>query len=176
MPVNRKLDMFRVLAAADVKDRSFYENLTDDEAKAFVPFVVARWMSGTSYAGQVYFINELFNPFVFSLGNHKQLLWYLLTVCSSGKKQRYSWNALPGKKNTSTPNAVRVVKEYFKYSTSDAQRALALLSGVEILGMAGDLGWQADELTKLKKELKVLNTPEPTNPPVHSVNSLIDFQ
>ena len=175
MAADRKLDIFRVLAAADVKDRSFYENLTEDEVKALAPFIVARWMSGTPSAGQVYFINELFNPFVFSLGNHKQLLWYLLTVCSSGKKQRYSWNALPGKKSTSKPNAVRVVKEYFKYSTADAVNALVMLSGTDILDMAEELGWQPDEIAKLKKELKTMTTPERINVPDVSPNSLLDF-
>lgn len=173
---NRKLDIFRVLAAADGKDRSFYETLTEDEVKAFAPFIVARWMSGTSSARQVYFINELFNPLVFSLGNHKQLLWYLLTICGSGKKQRYTWNALPGKKNTSKPTAVRVVKEYFKYSTTDATEVLSMLTRTDLLTMAEELGWQPDEVSKLKKEVKSDSSNE-TKPstPVEKPSRLIEF-
>lgn len=176
MAADRKLDIFRVLAAADVKDRSFFENLTEEEVKAFAPFIVGRWMSGTSSAGQVYFLNELFNPFVFSLGNHKQLLWYLLTVCSSGKKQRYTWNALPGKKNTSKPNAVRVVKEYFKYSTTDATEVLSMLTRGDLLTMAEELGWQPDEISKLKKEVKGDGSDEKeTSVPVEKPSRLIEF-
>lgn len=171
----RKLDIFRVLAAVDAKNRSFYESLTEEEIKGLTPFVVARWLSGTSQAGQVYFINELFNPFAFALCNHKQLLWYLLTICGSGKKQRYVWNTLPGKKNTTRPQAVHVVKQYLKYSTSEAMSVLQILSDKDILNMAEEMGWQPEELSKLKKELKIKNVTE--NTPVTSppTTSLLDF-
>ena len=40
-----KLDVFKTLAAADRKDRGYYDRLTDEEKKGFAPVVLARWMS-----------------------------------------------------------------------------------------------------------------------------------
>lgn len=176
MAAERKLDIFRVLDAVNAKDVALFEKLTEDEAKAFVPFVVTRWMSGTSNAGQVYLINEFLNPYVFSLGSHKQLLWYLMTICNVGKKQRYAWNPLPGKKNTSKPTATRVIKEYYNYSTTDAVEVLPMLTREDLLSMAEDLGWQPDEVSKLKKEVKSNKTDDvPESLPSNKTKQLIEF-
>ena len=175
MATERKLDIFRVLAAADNKDTTFYDKLTVEEEKAFVPLVVARWMSGTSSAKQVYFLNELVNPFVFSLSNHKQLLWDLLTICNVGKKQRYVWNALPGKKNTSKPTAARVVKEYYGYSMSEAVNALPMFTREDLITLAEELGWQSEDIAKIKKEVKAspnLSTQPEAAP---DTNNLLEF-
>lgn len=176
MAAERKLDIFRVLDAVNAKDITFFEKLTEEEAKAFVPFVVTRWMSGTSSAGQVYLITEFLNPYAFSLGNHKQLLWYLMTICNVGKKQRYVWNPLPGKKNTSKPTATRVIKEYYNYSTTDAVEVLPMLSREDLLSMAEELGWQPDEISKLKKEVKSSKTDDvPGNTSAKKTKQLIEF-
>lgn len=164
MSVERKLDIFRVLDAVSTKDVTFFDKLSEEEIKAFVPFVVTRWMSGTSNARQVFFINELINPFVFSLQGHKQLLWYLMTICGSGKPQRYVWNALPNKKNSSKPNAVDVIKAYYGYSTTDAVEVLSMLTRANLIDMAGELGWQPDEIAKIKREVKEDKEPPSLSP------------
>ena len=61
-----KLDIFRVLDHTSRKDQKFYRELTDDEQKAYMPLVAMRWMTGTTDARQIYFLNELVNPFVFT--------------------------------------------------------------------------------------------------------------
>lgn len=154
MASERKLDIFRVLEAINNKDVTFLDRITEEEAKAFVPFVVQRWMSGTSSARQIFFINELLNPFVFSLQQHKKLLWDLMMVCSPNKPQRYSWNALPGKKNTSKPTAVKVLQQYYGYSATEAVNVLDMLTRQDLIDMAEDLGWQQEDIAKIKKEVK----------------------
>ena len=154
MASERKLDIFRVLEAINDKDIAFIDKLTEEEAKAFVPFVVQRWLSGTSSAKQVYFINELLNPFVFSLQGHKKLLWSLMMVCSPGKQQRYSWAALPSKKNTSKPTAAKVLQEYYGYSAVEAVNVLDMLTRQHLIDMAEELGWQQEDIAKIKKEVK----------------------
>ena len=149
-----KLDIFRVLNALNEKNVGFYGKLTVEEQKAFQPFLVMRWMSGTSDARQVYFINEFVNPFAFSLPNHKELLWQLLVLSNSGKQQRYTWNKLPASANSPKPASVKVVAEYFKYSLKDAAEALLVLSHQDIVDLAGELGIQPDEIAKIKKEFK----------------------
>lgn len=171
-----KLDIFRVLNAANDKNVNFYRNLTEEEQKAFMPFVVARWLSGTNDARQVIFIGELLNGFTFTLQQHKELLWYLITICSSGRRQKYTWNKLPGQTVASKPMAVQVLMEYYGYSTAQANEALPLLDKEDVIAMAEELSYQTDELTKLKKEFKV-STDEPvtkTNKKTPS-NDLLDF-
>lgn len=164
MASERKLDIFRVLEAINAKDTAFLDRLTEEEAKAFVPFVVQRWMSGTSSARQVFFINELLNPFVFSLQQHKQLLWNLMMVCSPGKSTRYAWNALPSKKNTSKPTAVKVLQQYYGYSATEAVNVLDMLSRQDLIDMAEELGWQQEDIAKIKKEVKESATEAKSTP------------
>lgn len=150
---NHKLDIFEVLGHLSKNSPGFYVKLTEEEKKALQPLVVMRWMSGTSNASQVYLLNELVNPFVFSLTNHKKLLVDLLSICGPGKTQRYQWKKAGGKKAGKQSLAADVVKEYFKYSTSEAIDVLSLLDDNTIMSYAEQLGRQPDEIKKLKKEL-----------------------
>lgn len=151
---NRKLDIFQVLGKISTKDTGFYANLSEEERKGFLPVVVMRWLSGTSSAKQIYFINELVNPFVFNLHKHPELLYHLMTLCGPGKAQRYYWNKAASNKTSKVPTVVSVIREQFGYSTTQALEALPLLSNEDILEYAEDLGKQKDTISKLKKELK----------------------
>jgi hypothetical protein len=159
--LTRALDIFRVLGSADKKQADFYAKLTLEERKEFQPFLVARWMSGTSAAVQICLLNEFVNPYAFSLTNHKQLLWQLLTICSTGKSQRYVWNKLPAKRETGRPNAIKCVKEYFGYSTRDALDAMEILTRSQILDFAEQLGWQTEEIAKIRREIKASDDDPP---------------
>jgi hypothetical protein len=150
----RKLDIFALLNGLSKKDIKAYTSLSEDEKKEVMPLVVMRWMSGTSDARQVYFLNELVNPFIFPFYKHKELLVALLSICGPGQSRRYNWNKSLSKKKGSSPVASAVVKEYFGYNTVDANDAIALLSTDDIMDYAQQLGYQSDEITKLKKELK----------------------
>jgi len=150
----RKLDIFRVLSHISNKDRHFYQALTEEEQKSIAPLVVMRWLSGTKSAQQIYFLNELVNPFVFSMYPHKELLFDLMTICAPGRTQRYYWNKAQSKRKPSTPKAIGVIREYFHYSTIEAVSVLPLLDTETILGYAEELGVQPDELRTIRKELK----------------------
>jgi hypothetical protein len=152
-----KLDMFQVLPQIDKKNAHFIDGLTEDEIKGFVPYTTMRWLSGTNSAYQIMFINELVNPFMFSLGTHKGLLYKLMTVCGSGKTQRYKWNSVTSKKATNTPYLVSMVKDYYGYNTMNAIDALKILSKADLLNIAEHLGRQKDEIVKINNELKKIN-------------------
>ncbi len=151
---NHKLNIFQVLDHISKKDTEYYHKLTEEEQKAFLPVIVTRWLSGTSNARQVYFINELVNTSVFSLHKHKELLYYLMTICGPGRSQRYFWNKTASKKSNSTPISVSIIREYFGYNTTEALECMPLLSNDDIITYAEELGTQSDTITKLKKELK----------------------
>lgn len=149
-----KLNIFEVLGRISKKDTNYFGTLTEEEQKALMPLVVMRWLSGTKDARQIYFLNELVNPFVFPLANHKELLVDLMSTCCSGSSQRYKWTKALSKKSSKTPMTVGVIKDYFGYSTTDAVDSLVLLSDSDILSYAEHLGRQPDDIKKIKKELK----------------------
>lgn len=150
-----KFDIFKVLGKISSKNSNFYGEFSEEEQKALQPLVVMRWLTGTRSGMQIYFLNELVNPFVFSMGKHKQLLVNLMTICAPGQPQKYYWNKAKSKKSSSTPMVVDVVREYFDYGTLEAIEALPLLTDENILWYAEELGRQPDELKTIKKELKV---------------------
>lgn len=149
-----KLDVFQVLGQIDKKQHLFYSKLSEEEQKAFHPLVVMRWMSGVNQARQIIFLNELVNPFVFSLASHKDLLFKLMTICASGKQFKYQWNKAASKKTGKFALSTQVVKTYFKYTPSQAREALSLLSNEDIISMAEQLGAQKEEISKIKLEVK----------------------
>lgn len=175
MASEHKLDIFKVLNAANSKNQKFYQGLTEEERKAFAPSVTTRWMSGTSNAGQVMLINEFLNPYVFSLYKHPQLLWQLMTICNIGKSQKYTWNKLPGKKISSNPNAQKAVMQYYGYSSREAANALQLMDREDILAIVADLGWQPEEIAKIKREVKASKGEEPTEKQQDPVANLLEF-
>lgn len=155
--MSTKLDLFGLLDQINKKNVQYFKCMTDEDVKAFQPLVVMRWLSGTASERQIVYLNELVNPCVFSLYKHKELLYGLLTTCTSGKSQRYVWNKTVSKKTTMFINTVEMIKSYYKYDTLRAIDALPLLSDQDILMMADDLGLQKEEISKIKKELKARN-------------------
>jgi hypothetical protein len=170
----KKLDIFRVLKALDNKDVNFFSSLTDDEKKDLQPFLVARWLSGTYSKQQVYLINEVANEYLFSLYKHKELLWYLMTMCTTGKLQRYAWNKSVAN-TSSTPIAVNIIKQYFGYCRKDAERVVKILAPHTIEEMAMDMGWQDDDLNKARKELGLPTTRISNKVGTKPVKTDIDF-
>lgn len=156
-----RLDVFQTLNAIDKKDTDYYNNLTPELKKGFAPVVVNRWLSGTYSKQQVFLLNEIVNPYVFSLYKHPDLLYHLMTICTTGKPQRYSWNKTKPS-NTNNPICVKIIEEYFKYNTEDATNAVQLLHPHDIILMAEELGWQSTEINKARKELG-LQTVRSTN-------------
>lgn len=153
-----KFDIFKILERLSVKDKAFFDNMSEDDFKALQPLVLMRWLSGTSDTRQIFFLNEIANPMVFPLTKHKELLIDLLMICSSGKTKRYFWNKAKNNKKTSMPYTIEVIKQYFGYSTLEASLALPNLKDDDILGYAAYLGYQTNEIKALTKELKTRGT------------------
>lgn len=146
-----KLDIFELLTKLNnPKSGDIYEKLSDEERKGFAPLVVMRWMSGTSDERQIMLLNEFVNTKVFPLAKHPRLLMRLLHVASSKTNKRYSWLGIKSKKKN--VEALKVVQEYFDMSEREVKELNPFPPKEEVLQMAEALGYQKDELAKLKKE------------------------
>lgn len=97
-----KLDMFkRVLPALDKGDKTFYNGLTDEEKKGYVPLVLMRAMSSLgeqspNIATNILLVNYIVNIGFWSLSKHPELLHLLLCITSLGSKQYHPWITAKG--------------------------------------------------------------------------------
>jgi hypothetical protein len=147
------LDIFDLLGQLNnPRAGDIYSKLSEDEKKGFAPLVVMRWMSGTSDQRQIMMLNEVVNPYVFALGKHPPLLMQLLQVASSKTSKRYQWLGIKSKKKNQ--QAMAVVAEYFDMSKREVRLLDPFPPEEEVMQMAEELGWQKEELAKLKKEYK----------------------
>jgi hypothetical protein len=90
-----------IMAALDKKDRSFYSRLTDEQKKAFVPWMMMRYASsaqGRNAAHYLFMINELVNKNFSDVSKHPELQWLLMTAAGSGKVEFHPYIKPPNSK------------------------------------------------------------------------------
>jgi len=128
-PVDEKFekqdfDLFEALNAIDNKDYGYFDRLTTDQQKKFVPFMMLHWMSAIKAnegLSRYYVMSaaEYANKYMFNenVQKHPKLQWLMLCSASPGLgKQFHQW--IPHiKTNVSKLKEtakVKDVKEYFK--------------------------------------------------------------
>jgi hypothetical protein len=86
-----KLDIKRELNAVDQKNYNFYDKLTDEERKAFSPYILMRYTASVQMPDrdiQEWYLemtNEMVNKNHWDLSkNHKALLWKLFAATGTG--------------------------------------------------------------------------------------------
>jgi hypothetical protein len=90
MATAAKLDIKRELNAVDQKNYNFYDDLTNEERKAFSPYILMRYTASVQgdRDTQEWFIemtNEMVNKNHWELSkNHKALLWKLFAASGTG--------------------------------------------------------------------------------------------
>ena len=158
MASERKLDVFQLLAKLDRRDMSIWSTLDDDQRKEFAPLVVMRWLAGTGDSDQIMALNEFVNTKVFALANHKELLMKLMAASDNGRSKRYQW--MPMKQRaTKVPFTLRLMGEMYPLMSKQRLESKVVEFGnfytkEELINAAETRGWQKDEITSLKKELK----------------------
>ena len=108
------------MARFDLKDRDFYDSLTDEERKKFSNYLMVRWGSsvhGSPDLQEFYVIstNERLNKHFFAINRHPKLQWLCATSVSPGMgTQRHQWIA-PKKKETAknSKDITRTLMELF---------------------------------------------------------------
>lgn len=92
-----KLDIGRELRGVNNRDHDFYKNLTVEEAKAFSPYILMRYVSNPQVDTETYEfvlerVNELVNKNHWTLSKgHKHLLWQLFASCGVGMPIKYTY-------------------------------------------------------------------------------------
>ena len=117
-------NLFEALAALDKKDYGYYDRLTPEQQKKFVPFMLIHWMSAIKSNGDLsrYYVistNEHANKYLFNerVMKNPKLQWLMLCATSPGLgKQFHQW--IPHIKDRVSklrePAKTKDIKEYFK--------------------------------------------------------------
>ncbi len=150
-------DIFDILNKLDLKDKEYFNNLTDEEIKKLQSFVVMKWMGGSFDKLKTIMVNEYVNTIIFDLNKHPRLVIDLLLICGQGRKLKHKFYKLSNKTNK-YPISIKIIKEYFSYNESEAKNSIRFLTNGDIIDCATQLGYQIEQLKQLNKELKDRNS------------------
>ncbi len=128
-----KLDIKRELNSVDRKVYDFYDNLTDEEKKAFSPFILMRYTSNVQGDRDIqeWFLemtNECVNKNHWDLSkNHKALLWKLFAATGAGVSCYHPYIAA-GKKEKANKIEKLLAEMYPAWKMEDIKILASMMS------------------------------------------------
>lgn len=120
---SQDFDLFKALDAIDRKDYGWFDTLTEDQQRKFVPYMILHWTSAIKSSGMMgaYYVMSTevnANKYMFNerVQGHPKLQWLMLCAASPGMgKQFHQWiphlNAKLSEFKTEATK--KEVKEYF---------------------------------------------------------------
>ena len=92
----KMLPLGPTLTALDKRDKKYYDRLSDEDKKAFVPYLMLRYASNVEsdqFFTEHYLTttNELVNVNYWQLTKHPKLLWMLFSMVGAYQPQRHTW-------------------------------------------------------------------------------------
>lgn len=125
---NQDFDLFSALAALDRKDYDYYDKLTDEQQKKFMPFMLIHWLSAVKGNKnlQLYYLQSadvhankyLLDYMIASKEHyHPKLQWLMLCAASPGVgKQFHQWIPKISEKISllKEPAKIKDIQTYFK--------------------------------------------------------------
>ena len=81
------LDLKSTLRAVDMRDKQFYDKMSDEDKKKYSPYMLMRYaasVKGDQFYTEHYIetVNECVNKNLWTLSkNHQKLLWMLTSMC-----------------------------------------------------------------------------------------------
>lgn len=141
-----KLDIKRELESVDLKNYDFYNNLTDDEKKAFSPYILMRYTSNVQGDADIqeWFLettNEYVNKNHWDLSkNHKSLLWKLFAATGAGVKCYHPYLAA-GKKEKVNKIEKLIAEIYPAMKLDDIKLLASMMSKSDINELFDKMGF-----------------------------------
>ena len=152
-----KLNINNEMRQFDLKNRGFYDELTDEERKKFSNFLMLRWGSAVNHSNrdlQEYYVistNQNMNRNFFDLGKHPKLQWLLATCVSPNMgAHKHEWIAFKGKASKNK-RANFLGTLYPTMKMSDLELMANEMTDDNVKLLLRDLGW---EDKKIKEALK----------------------
>jgi|ERR1700691_163232 len=157
------LDIFETLSAIDKKNLNFYFNLTKEQQKGFLPFIVIRWASSIYSSNNniknhyITEVNNRVNIGFWELSKHPELQYKLLASVGNGKIQKHSWIKGP-KRNIST-NIIDelIINLHPEFNDLEVKIIKNKLNKENLKSLCKDLGMDDSKIKKYLSELKKEN-------------------
>ena len=154
--MSNKLDIINEMAQLDLRNREFYDELTDEERKKFSTYLMLRWgsvVNGIPELQQYYLqaMNERVNKRFFDINKHPKLQWLLLTTVSPNMgKHRQEWMAYSSK-TTKNKRAQKLLELYPHIKTDEAELLSTQISDTDYKSMLVELGYSDKEIKEAMK-------------------------
>lgn len=117
----------------DLKNRDFYDELTDEERKKFSTYLMVRWSSSVqgSTELQEYYVqscNHYLNKNFFNISKHPKLQWLMATAVSPGLGvHKHHWIS-PKKKESGNSKMRKALAELYPEAKDDELDLLCKLT------------------------------------------------
>ena len=128
-----KLNIRNEMRQFDLKNRSFYDELTDEERKKFSTFLMLRWGSSVKASGDLakYYVlsmNQQVNKNFWSLNKHPKLQWLCATAVSPDMgTPRHTWIA-PKKKEAGASGIKKQLADMYPNMKDDELELMSKLN------------------------------------------------
>jgi len=133
----KQIPLSKILPALDRKDRTFFDDLSEEEKKAFSGYLLTRYsatVEGSPDLEYYYLVsaNHCANKSMFELSKHKKLQWLMLTAVSPGiGVQRHVWLKQKSKKE-SNPLKKKVLELFPNMKPDDAKTLSKIITKKEL--------------------------------------------
>jgi len=145
-------DIFEILNNINSNNIEYIDKLEDGELSDFKPFLVQQWLKGATSNKDYHLLltNEFCNEYIFSLSKHPKLLYKLFCVANGFDENTY----YKFRKRTinKKPLSNTIISAIYSYSTEHANDVVNIFSKNEMVGMAEQLGYDKDQIKRVKKE------------------------
>lgn len=124
----KKINLQEILLALDTNDKGFYSRLDDEQKKEFSPWLMMRYASsvtGENFEYYLTMVNEIVNVNFSILSKHPELLWMLLSICGSGRKEFHPFIQQPKKKGQLSGKRLNFIKSLYPMNNDDELRIIS---------------------------------------------------
>ena len=143
-----------VMLAIDRKNRSWYDNLSDDQKKAFSAWMMMRYASsvqGGNAASYLFMVNECVNKNFMDLSKHPELQWLLFTLCGSGKKEFHPYIKPPTSRKKKNKVAEWLSEQYPLMKADEINMLMEINDTEDFKMLAQEAGMTDKEIKELFK-------------------------
>jgi len=151
-----KLDIINEMAQLDLRNRQFYDELTDEERNKFSTYLMLRWgsvVNGIPELQQYYLqaMNERVNKRFFDINKYPKLQWLLLTTVSPNMgKHRHEWIAYSGK-IAKNKRAQKMLELYPHIKSDEAELLADKITDQQYKAMLVEHGYSDKEIKEAMK-------------------------
>ena len=152
-----KIPLSDVLNAIDRKDFNWYANLDAEQKKAWGSWLFIRYASSTKGNDRDDLLlntNEFVNKHYGDIHKHEELVWKLMCLTGTGKKQYHEWIKAPNSKIKKDTVSQFVAEQYPTMNGREIELFLKMNDVSDLKQMAVDMGMADTEISEIFEKKK----------------------